>query len=181
MKTKWRPLEERDVFQDGVLKIRHKDYFYETVADSMTFTVVDISDWAVCVPKTAEGDFIIVRQFRAGFEKDTLEFPGGSISKSEDPEKGAIRELEEETGAIPSKMTRLTTMQPNPAFMSNLCHVYLAEGCQMTGQTKPDKFEDTQAIVVNEKELRQMIRNGEFSQSISLAAFGLYLNLNEKN
>lgn len=176
MKNEWRPLGEKEVFRDGVLKIRHKDYFFERVADSMTFTVVDISDWAVCVPKTKEGDFIIVQQFRAGFEKDTLEFPGGSVNKSEAPEKGAERELTEETGAIPAKMSLLGTMEPNPAFMSNLCHVYLAEGCEFTGETKPDKFEDTRAIKVSEAKLLEMIKNGEFSQSISLAAFGLYLS-----
>lgn len=176
MIEEWKRIKGNTVYSDGILRIRREDYFYNRALDSMTFTVVDMNDWAITIPRTAEGNFIIVRQFRIGFISDTLEFPGGSVNSGEDPEAAALRELAEETGTAAGKISHLGTMQPNPAFMSNLCHVYLAENCIAKGLHKPDKFEDTQTLTVTETELRDMIKNGSFSQGISLAAFGFYLN-----
>lgn len=176
MKNHWKPLSDKTVFQDGVLRIRHKDYFYEKADAPMTFTVMDISDWAIVVPETEDGNFILVRQFRVGFGEDTLEFPGGGINKNEDPFVAANRELLEETGATPKEIMLLGVMEPNPAFMTNKCNVYLAKGCNINSNQHLDKFEDAETVTVTRKQLKEMIKNGEFSQSISLAAFGLYLN-----
>lgn len=176
MKKYWKPLDDKIVFQDGVLRIRHKNYFYEKANAPMTFTVMDISDWAIIVPETEDGGFILVHQFRIGFEEDTLEFPGGGVNKNEDPLVAAGRELLEETGATAKEIILLGVIQPNPAFMTNRCHIYLAKGCNISGKQHLDKFEDAQTVIVTKNNLKEMINNGEFSQGISLAAFGLYLN-----
>ncbi|KAM0815835.1 putative Nudix hydrolase domain-containing protein [Seiridium cardinale] len=61
---------------------------------------------------------ILVQQFRPQYERDTLEFPGGMISRSknEAAEQAAVREMEEETsktGTVLLKSPRLTS-EPVP-------------------------------------------------------------------
>ncbi len=176
MKNDWKFLSERTVFEDRIIKVRHQDYSYAPVSEQMTFTLVDISSWVLIVPRTVDGDFLIVKQFRAGNADDTLEFPGGAIDKDEQHALAAARELVEETGATATNFQLLCVMEPNPAFMTNKCYVYLADNADITTEPKRDKFEDTETIRVSEQQLRQMIKNGEFRQSLSIAAFGLLQN-----
>lgn len=174
MKKNWQFIKEEKVYNDTILSIRHLEYYYKVADKSMVFTVQDMSSWAIIVPVTKEGEFILVRQFRAGTNSDTLEFPGGSINKNEDVMQAAARELQEETGAVSSKIIPLGVMDPNPAFMTNKCHVFAALDCTFDGVQQLDLFEDTEAITVTEAKLREMLKSGEFSQSLSIAAYSLY-------
>lgn len=174
MKKNWQFIKEEKVYNDTILSIRHLEYYYKVADKSMVFTVQDMSSWAIIVPVTKEGEFILVRQFRAGTNSDTLEFPGGSINKNEDVIQAAARELQEETGAVSSKIIPLGIMDPNPAFMTNKCHVFAALDCTFDGVQQLDLFEDTEALTVTEAKLREMLKSGEFSQSLSIAAYSLY-------
>ncbi len=176
MKKNWQLIKEEKVYIDNILTIKHLEYHYNLVNKSMVFTVQDMNNWALIVPITKDDEFIIVRQFRAGTNSDTFEFPGGSINKNEDILKAATRELEEETGAIPDKIIKLGVIDPNPAFMTNKCNVFLALGCSLSGNLHLDLFEDTEPLTVSEDKLKSMIKNGEFSQSLSVAAYSLYKN-----
>ena len=82
MKKDWKFLKEEKVFNDNILSIRHLEYSYAKVDKSMVFTVQDMSNWAIIVPVLKNGDMVIVNQFRAGTDSDTLEFPGGAISEN---------------------------------------------------------------------------------------------------
>src|SRR5689334_5360157 len=58
----------------------------------------DFPDWAGVVPVTADGQFVLVRQYRHGIDGPTLEIPGGIVEEGHDPPTSAMRELREETG-----------------------------------------------------------------------------------
>lgn len=176
MKKDWKFIKEEKVFDDTILSIRHLEYKYEKIDKNMVFTVQDMSNWALIVPVLESGDFVAVRQFRVGTNSDTLEFPGGAINNQEEPIKAAERELEEETGLKAKKIVPIGIMDPNPAFMTNKCFVFAALGCSFTGKISLDLFEDTVALTITEKDLQQKIKSGEFSQSLSIAAYSLYKN-----
>lgn len=55
-------------------------------------------DGVICLPLTARGDIVMVRQYRASLNTDTLEIPAGSIDGQETPALAARREVLEETG-----------------------------------------------------------------------------------
>jgi 8-oxo-dGDP phosphatase len=63
----------------------------------------------------------------------TWELPGGYVDSDEDPAITAAREVEEETGWRPRKMTLLTRFQPlvGSADFENL--LFLGEGAEATG------------------------------------------------
>ena len=66
MKKNWQFIKEEKAYNDTILSIRHLEYYYKVADKSMVFTVQDMSSWAIIVPVTKEGEFILVRQFRAG-------------------------------------------------------------------------------------------------------------------
>ena len=86
------------------------------------YIVLDARDWVIVVP-LLDDKFIMVKQWRHGEKKLSLEFPGGVIEKDEKPEVAAVRELEEETGYKAGKLTKIGEINPNPALFSNHLHI----------------------------------------------------------
>lgn len=173
MQREWTLTGQREKFKDAVLKVEHRDYRFAKTSETGVFTVVSMKDWAVIIPVTKEGKFILVRQFRVATGEVTYEFPGGALENGENAQDGAARELKEETG-FEGRMSFLAKMRPNPAFMDNFCYAYLAEDCEKVAELNLDPFEDIEPVEVTAEELRSMIAEGKIAHSIPLAAYGVY-------
>ena len=133
-------------------------------------TVIDAPDWVNVIPVTASGEVVLVRQFRFGTWANTLEIPGGMLDPGEDALTAAGRELEEETGFRPAHVTALGISHPNPALFGNRLHSFLAEGCVKVHPGKQDGSEDIQVVVVPRAQLPRLVREGQITHSLVLAA-----------
>ena len=91
---------------------------------------------AVCVlALTDEGEVVLERQFRYPFHKELIEIPAGKLdSKDEDPLKAALRELREETGYVPERITHIGDFYGSPAFLDEYIRMFLATGLKRDGQ-----------------------------------------------
>lgn len=114
----------------------------ETAANGITgeYVAIEAPDWVMTIP-VLRGQFVMVRQWRHGEDRVTVEFPGGVADRGEDPAETARRELEEETGFRAGKITHLGTLSPNPALFKNHFHCYLAEELEQTGAQHLDEDE----------------------------------------
>ena len=128
-------------------KILHTPVFdvysqHETAANGTEGDYVGIAapDWVV-VMAVHEGNFVLVRQWRHGEDRVTLEFPGGVADAGEEPAQTAIRELLEETGYRAGKITCLGRVSSNPALFKNHFSVFLAEDLVQTGEQHLDADE----------------------------------------
>lgn len=81
---------------------------------------------AAIVPVTAEGDVILVRQYRHALGRYLLEIPAGKLSPGEAPEACAARELEEEVGQRAGRLEPLGALVPAPGFADEVIHLFLA-------------------------------------------------------
>lgn len=143
-----------------------------------TFTVIDCADWVIVVPvleNKAGRQFLMVRQWRHGSKELSVEFPGGVIESGESPEAGAARELEEETAYRAGRLTKLGTMGPNPAIMSNHVHYYLAENLTPLPRQNLDEDEFVDAEIIPEKDVLSGMGKHPFIHALTAAALGLYL------
>ena len=81
---------------------------------------------AVCViPITDSGEVILERQFRYAVGETLVEIPAGKLdSADEDPGLAALRELREETGAIPKELIPMGVYFGSPAIMGEKIYMY---------------------------------------------------------
>ena len=122
------------------------------------------------VPLTREGEVVCVRQYRYALGQVTLEIPAGKFDYiGEDHAEAALRELREETGYIPAKLTDIGPLATSPALLSEIIYVFLAE--DMTeGEWDPDEDECLEMVKIPLDELVGMILRGEVEDAKTQAA-----------
>ncbi len=139
------------------------------------FWVLSAPDWVNVVPllptERGEPGFLMVRQYRHGAEMITTEFPAGLIEPSEEPQVAAARELEEETGYRAGRLTFLSAVSPNPAFMNNRCYTFLAEDLTKVGGPRLDDLEALDPILLPAHEVEHSMGTGEFVNSLTCLAY----------
>ena len=154
------------------------DTFEHPVSETpMKRLVLDPPEWVNVVALTPERRMVLVRQFRFGTESITTEVPGGVVDPGEDPLETARRELREETGHTTDRWTKLATIEPNPAFQSNLCHQFLAEDVERTHATELDPGEDIEVVTMDLEEVRAGVLAGEIRHSLIVCALARILDL----
>lgn len=126
---------------------------------------------ACVVPLTAEGDVLMVRQWRYPMGEVTLEIPAGKLdSPSEDPLAAAKRELREETGAAAGQYRYLGRFYPACAYSNEVIHMYLATDLSF-GKASPDDDEFIYTVRIPLKELvRRILREGDLPDAKTQAA-----------
>jgi ADP-ribose pyrophosphatase len=121
-----RIVESKDIYQGRVFDLR-----VDTVATGKgrTYTreMVVHNGAVAMVPLDPDGSVYFVRQYRAGADKSLLEIPAGMLEDGEDREAAARRELQEEIGYYPEKLTRLGLFYVAASYSTEAITIYLAE------------------------------------------------------
>lgn len=73
-----------------------------------------------------DNNVLLVRQYRAGIDREIVEIPAGLLEAGEDPAACAERELREETGYRPGVLESLGGYHVAPGYTNEYIHLYLA-------------------------------------------------------
>jgi ADP-ribose pyrophosphatase len=92
------------------------------------------------VPITAEGEVLLVRQYRHAVGGWLTEIPAGTLEPGEEPAACAARELEEETGYTAGLLHLLGRIFLAPGYSAEVLWVYLATDLA-EGTAHPDDDE----------------------------------------
>ena len=138
------------------------------------FYTIDASDWVNVVALTPDDCVVMVRQYRHGAERVTLETPGGMIDPGETPAQAAARELLEETGYAAEEIVPLGGVNPNPALFSNRLHGFLARGARRVREVRNESTEETHVELVPLARLREEVRAGRVEHALVIAVAYLY-------
>ncbi len=167
----------------------------ETVADCRVFTVerslaaspldgtahafhrIRSADWVQLLPITADDEAVLVRQYRHGAQRFTLEVVGGLIDADEDPATAALRECLEETGYRVRTARPLGVSNPNPALFSNRLHSFYALDAEPESAIQNTGTEVTEAVLVPVSELENLLVSGEIDHALVAATLWRYLSL----
>lgn len=136
--------------------------------------VVIHSGAVVVLPVLPDGRVLLVRQWRYAAGTDLWEFPAGTVEPGEDPAECAARELQEEAGYKPGRMTRLGDFFSAPGFCTELLHCYLAEELTAS-QLEADDDEDFEVAAIPLAELLQWAAAGRLRDAKTLAGLMLLL------
>ena len=117
------------------------------------------------IPLTDDGKVVMERQYRYPHGRVFLEIPAGKLDSADEiPLEAAKRELREETGAVAEKFTYLGRMIPSPAVLSEVIHMYLAEGLTF-GDRDLDEDEFLEVEKIPLTELYESVLNGEIEDA----------------
>lgn len=130
---------------------------------------------AVIVPVFDDGTVALVRQYRHAAGKYLLEIPAGSLNEGENPQAGAIRELEEEIGVRAARIEKLTEFYVSPGFLTEKMFVFLATGLTQVGQ----KLEPDELLTIHRytfPHALELIKNGDIEDAKTIVGIMLCQN-----
>lgn len=135
---------------------------------------------ALAVPVTADGKFVLVRQYRFTAAGRLLEFPAGTVEVNESPFETIKREIEEETGYRANKWQDMGKFILAPGYSDEYIYAFLAQDLEKLAiPPQQDEDEDLEVVLMSESELEAAILNGEPIDGKSIASFYMaraYLN-----
>ncbi len=125
---------------------------------------------SLVVPLTDEGKIIMVRQYRYLADKDSLEFPCGSVKDGSSYEETAKHELAEEAGVEPKEISLVGRFNPYNGVTDEMCNVYVARGLKDVF-IPHDETEEFEKIILAVSEVDNKIKSNEIWDGMSLAAW----------
>lgn len=118
-----------------------------------------------------DGKIILVKQYRYVVQEYTIEIPAGKIEPSEDLQRCAARELEEETGYRASKLSKISSFYPTPGFCGEELHIYEAFDCvKVDNPLAMDDDEDLELIEIDLDEAFEWVQKGIIKDSKTIIA-----------
>lgn len=166
-------LTEKTIDSQEIFKGRVVHLFLDNVqlpnGAKATREVVKHPGAVAVIAVNPEGKLLLVRQYRYPLDKIIYEIPAGKLEPGEDPEKAAVRELEEETGYSCAKMEQIISFYTTPGFSDELIHLYYTDSL-ISGQQHLDEDEFLEATAFDLKEAVQMVQSMQIADLKSMYA-----------
>lgn len=172
--SKWKILETEYIIKRPWLTARRDKVQLPDGRIMDEYYVLEYPDWVNVIAITADGKFVMERQYRHGLGVSGTELPCGVMEKGEDPLEAAQRELLEETGFGGGQWSKLMTISPNPGSMTNMVHCYLAIGVEKIAEPSLDENEELTVHLMNEEEVKTLLDNGDIYQALMIAPLYKY-------
>jgi 8-oxo-dGTP pyrophosphatase MutT (NUDIX family) len=173
----WREISRERVGDYRVFSVERSIAASPVDGKPHTFHRIGSQDWAQILPITTDGHAVLVRQYRHGAERVTLEVPGGLVDPGEDPAAAALRECLEETGYRARRAEPLGVVSPNPALFGNRLHAYFATNVEPGASVQNTGTEITAPVLVPVSELRGLLLSGEIDHALVAGTLWRYLYL----
>lgn len=174
----WRVRRTSMPFLDRRFQVRQYELSVPRREETITFTHVERAPGILIVPVTANGDIILIRQYRFPVDAWLWEIPAGSTSDTGDTplEEVIAKELREEIGAVAERLERIGEFFPSPAYSTEKCAVYIAWETRFEGEAEPEPTEYIELAPTPASEALRMAEAGEITNGACALALLLCRN-----
>ncbi|MCX5996994.1 MAG: NUDIX hydrolase [Chloroflexi bacterium] len=167
-------LSSKETFRGRAVNLRI-DTIEKLSGQVTTREIVEHADCIAVVAVDDEDRIVMVKQFRRPVNKVLLEIPAGGIEEGEDPEDCVRRELQEETGYLPAKITKLGGFFAAPGYCTEYMHIFVAKDLTESRLIAEDT-DEIEVVRVPLPEIMQKIVSGEICDAKSIAGLLSYLS-----
>lgn len=173
----WKVLDKQYILKSPWLNVR-KDYVLLPNGTELDdFYVLEYRHWVCIIAETADGKYLIEKQYRHGINQECYELCAGIVEKDEDPLFAAKRELLEETGYTSEEWTYLGKAAPNASAMTNFCYCYVAKNAKKVDTQHLDSSEDITVLEVSKDELFELMKSEAIVEADMLAGLWKYFTI----
>lgn len=162
-------IASREIYDGRIIKVRVDDILLTESGRQSVREVVEHAPAVVIVPVDADGNVLLVRQYRYAAKQTLLEAPAGIVEHGEDPDACAQRELAEEIGFASRNLRALGGFWASPGFCDEFLYAYLAKDL-VPHKLQADDDENIEVEKVPLARIPQLIRLGEIQDAKSVAA-----------
>ena len=169
------PGHEQVLEENWLFRVRRERFRSRSSGRTHDFYVIDLADAVHVIALTPEREVLLVRQFRAGSGRDSLETPGGLLEPGEDPLEAGARELVEETGYAGDPPVLLGTVWSNPSLVTSRITTIVVPNVRRVAEPKFDVNEELTLELVPAAEIPAMIRDGRIDHALAVAGLQWWL------
>ncbi|MFC7043164.1 NUDIX hydrolase [Halonotius sp. GCM10025705] len=128
---------------------------------------VDESPAVVILPLTADGDVVVIEEWRQAVSRVNRGLPAGSMEGEEEPSDAAHRELREETGYEADRIEHLLTAEPSNGIANSVHHHFVAYDCEPTADQQLDDNESIRVDTVGYDDYLDSVVNDDLNDGRS--------------
>lgn len=138
---------------------------------------VELPDFAIIFALLEDGQVPMVRQYRRGLDRFTLELPAGGIELGEPPLITAQRELREETGVEAAEWFSMGSFTLDANRGCGVMHAFAARGARQVADLNHGDLGDLSLCLMPLEEVRQRWLKGAFALAPTMLTIGLALQV----
>ena len=167
-KNPWKTLSVEEVYDNPWINITHRSVL-NPAGQNGIYGKVHFKNIAVgALPLDEENNTWLVGQYRYTLEKYSWEIPEGGCIESIEPLQAAKNELQEETGIIANKWTKILDIHTSNSVTDEYGICYLAQDLTF-GNSSPEPCEELIIKKLKFEDAFEMVMNGEITDSLSIA------------
>ena len=166
----WQVLGSKQLISERWLQLREDHVRLSNGHEIERFHVIHGPDWASVLCVTDASEVVLVRQYRHGIARPSLELPAGVIEPHETPEEAARRELAEETGYASDDWVSIQSVSTEPARHTTQAHFFCARGARPARRPAPEESEVLDLVKVPLADLRRLATDGSIVHGVHVGA-----------
>jgi ADP-ribose pyrophosphatase len=171
---------DRTLIENWLFRLRSERLRSRISGTTHDYFVAHLADGVHVVAVTPEHQVVMVRQFRAGSRRDSLETPGGLFEAGEGPGAAGARELLEETGYAGDPPHVLGALWPNPALLSMRITTIVVRNARRIAEPHPDPSEELTVELVAVDRIPTLIKTGRIDHAVCVAGLLWWLYLERR-